>query len=267
MNRRLIDGLDAHFPAPGAAYADETSAFYFLLGRSRTCRELPTHYIGGQYLSRAHRGDPGAQPPVVPVPRAVQERAFAMLERDLFSDAAWRFSPNLLQHLGNSEWAGYGYVEIDNYGNLPLWAYAPGERHDVAPLEIAAGEQRAALAQMFQPLVLARLNDGPSESTEARPMRLADLFEWMQAGVFAELRAGKPDEAGPVRRNLQMLYARTLRGLVDAPAAGTPEAARTLARSELRALNAACKRLQASGGIDVETRAQLEALAALGEKL
>jgi hypothetical protein len=267
MNRGLLDGLDAHFPAAGAPFEDETDAFYFLIGRSRGCQELPAHYIGGQYLSRAHRGDPHAEPPVVPVPRSVQERAFHLLERNLFAESAWRFSPTLLQHLGTSEWAAYGYVNVDNYGNVPLWAYAPRERHDVAPLEIAAAAQRAALAQIFQPLVLGRLEDGPLESREAQPMRLGDLFSWMQASIFAELSQARPHAIAPVRRNLQVLYAQTLRGLIDAPKTGTPEGARSLARSELRELGSRCKRLLSDKGLDAETRAHLEALSAVSEKV
>jgi hypothetical protein len=267
MNRGLLDALDAHFPAPGAAFESETDAFYFLLGRDRTCRQLPAHYLGGQYLSRAHRGDPHAEPPVVPVPRTVQERAFRLLERNVFSANAWQFPPTLLQHLGTSEWAGYGYVEIDNYGNLPLWAYAPRPRHDVAPLELAADAQRTALAQIFQPLVLSRLADGPLESTERQPMRLADLFDWMQTSIFSELSAPAPRAIAPVRRNLQMLYARTLRALVEDPKPGTPEEARALARGELSALRASCRHRLATGALDVETRSHVEALGALGEKL
>jgi hypothetical protein len=262
MNRALIDRLDSWFPAGGAAFEDETSAFQFVLGRGNACRELPSHYIGGQYLSRAHRGDPHADPPVVPVPRNVQRRAFDMVARDVFSDGAWRFAPSLLQHLGTSEWAGYGYVEIDNYGNLPLWAYKPSERHDIAPLEMAARAQQRVLDQMFQPLVLARLGDGPLESTERSPMRMSDLFDWMRASVFSELSGSKPGAVSPMRRNLQMTYARLLRGLRDTPRAGTPEEARTLAAASLRDIATACSHALAPAGVDSATRAHLEALAA-----
>ena len=98
-------------------------------------------------------------------------------------------------------------------------------------------------------------------------MRLADLFDWMQTSIFSELSAPAPRAIAPVRRNLQMLYARTLRALVEDPKPGTPEEARALARGELSALRASCRHRLATGALDVETRSHVEALGALGEKL
>jgi hypothetical protein len=221
---------------------------------------IPTHYIGGQYLSRAHRGDPHAEPPIVPVPRTEQRRAFGMLERYLFSADAWRLPPSLLNKLGYSEWSGYGFVNFEGYGNLPQWAYAPPERHDLPVSEMIARLQAGAIRQMFQPLVLARIAAGASETGEKNPMQLADLFEWMQASVYRELGQGSKLAAiEPSRRVLQQRYLDTLITLFTQPETGAPTDARALARSELASLQGESERaLHAK--LDRVTRAHLELL-------
>jgi hypothetical protein len=258
LDRDLIAGLNAREPAAGDAYEAETDAFRMLIGRYDQCAMLPAHYIGGQYLSRAHRGDPHAEPPVVPVPRAMQRRAFDVLDTYLFSSQAWSLPPSLLDRLGYSEWAGYGYVEFEGYGNLPQWAYDPPLRHDVPYAENIANLQTAALKFMFGPVVLARIADASLESTGPDPMRLGDLFAWTHAAVFRELDAG--DKTGPIdrlRRTLQARYTDTLAGLYQSPAAGEPEDARALARAELSTLDDLTARALRSRALDGDTRAHL----------
>jgi len=258
LDRDLIAGLSAREPLPGDAYESETDAFRTLIGRYNSCALMPTHYIGGQYLSRAHRGDPHADPPIVPVPRAEQRRAFDLLDEYLFSSDAWRLPPALLQRLGYSEWAGYGYVGFEGYGNLPVWAYDPPQRHDVPYAENVAKLQSAAIAQMFKPAVLARIADARFESTASDPMRLSDLFAWMHAAVFHELDAGaRTATIDPLRRTLQASYTETLVGLYQSTAAGEPEDARALARQELSSLDEATAQALRNPALDVETHAHL----------
>ncbi len=130
MNRALMDRDAMMLPHDGRAYESATVAFRASLMRYISLASKTAHWIGGQYISRAHRGDPGAPLPIVPVPLEIQQRAFTILSGYLFSDAHLRFSPAVLDKLGYSEWAGYGYVGWETYGNLPLWAYNPPERHD-----------------------------------------------------------------------------------------------------------------------------------------
>jgi len=258
MNRALLARLNDRFPARGAAYEDETDAFRTVMGRYATCAQMPTHYIGGQYISRAHRGDPGAQAPIVPVSLADQRRAFNLLDRYLFAPDAWRLAPALLANLGYSEWAGYGYVGFEGYGNLPQFSYAPPERHDV-PLADEIGKlQSAAIAQMFAPLVLARISDTASESTVARAMHLGDLFDWMQRSIFTEVRGPvRTVSISRLRRNLQQRYLETLIGLYATPGAGAPSDARSLAHAELTTLLGKTARTARAAGLDPETRAHL----------
>jgi hypothetical protein len=262
MDRELMLHVGANFPAPGEAYEEETEAFRMAYGRYTQCALMPSHYIGGQYLSRAHRGDPGAEPPVVPVPRDVQYRAFGMLDRYLFSADAWRMPSTVLDQLGYSEWAGYGYVGFPGYGNLPKWSYDPPERHDLAFGERVTSLQARAIHQMFLPVVLARIAASASESSGGRAMRLEDLFAWMHAGIFGELASPGANAIEPSRRALQQSYLGTLVGLAVKPDAGTPSDATALARAELERVSKEATRVLGSRILDATTRAHVALLAA-----
>ena len=257
MNRRLMQTLDRRLPGSGEAPEEATTAFAAILRNYTRCATLPAHFIGGQYLSRAHRGDPHAAPAVVPVSRALERRAFGLLDAYLFSPDAWNFSPRTLRGLGYSEWAGYGYVSWPGYGNLPAWAYNPPERHDFAVVEQIAGAQNRVLAEIFEPLVLARIDENPLEAT-APTMSIADLFDWLQHSIYGNVGARS---IPLVSRNLQIDYARRLRALADKPAAGTPADAQALAREKLLELRGAVAAALSHRRADELTRAHLRNLA------
>jgi hypothetical protein len=255
MDRDLIAHLDERYPQNGAAFEDETQAFRSIFGSYQRCAVMPERYLGGQYLSRAHRGDAHAEPPVVPVSRDDQYRAFQMLDKYVFSSAAFAFAPSLMQHLGYSEWAGYGYVSLEGYGNLPRWAYAPTARHDVSATETVGRLQGTVLDYLFAPATLARIADARFESTRSNPMQLGDLFAWSRASIFGEL-GGRPGAIDPLRRGLQHRYALQLVKLATAPAFGAPSDAQALAHAELAYLDGAAGRL-AGHSRDASTDAHL----------
>jgi hypothetical protein len=262
MNRSLMDRNAQLLPRNGTAYESATVAFRGAYARYISLASRTAHWIGGQYLSRAHRGDPGAEAPIVPVPLAMQQRAFSILNDYLFSDKHLTFSPQVLERLGYSEWAGYGYVGWENYGNLPVWAYNPPQRHDYPIVDNIGHAQSAAIDYLFQPAVLARLEQNPLESS-GPTLTLPQFFAWMQQSVYREL--GERVSISLLRRNLQSIYEDKLIVLATQPAAAAPPDAQSFARLELgRIAQAATTRL-GSAGLDDATRAHLERLAQKAE--
>jgi len=260
MNHALLDRYAQLLPQPGHAYQDVSVAFGSSLMRYLTLASKTAHFIGGQYISRAHRGDPGADPPVAPVPLATQQRAFGILSSYLFSDRYLQFSPSLLSKLGYSEWAGYGYVEWDTYGNLPLWAYNPPPEHSF-PVDERIGQiQSLTLDELFQPLVLARLERNPL-LTSRRTLGLDGFFDWMHRAIFTEITSPGAHNISLLRRNLQSMYVTKLLAVVNSPAAGTPSDAQALARLELKRVQSAAEERAHAGGIDEITQAHLALLA------
>ncbi len=240
INRDQLASLNRLWPQPGHSYEEETQAFGRILRGYLGCMGTTSHFIGGQYISRAHRGDAGAAPPIVPVPRSKEKRAFDLLQRYLFDASALRVSPAILQHLSYDEWAGYGFTSWDGYGNLPAWAYNPPERHDFPLVERINAAQMQVIGYLFQPLVLQRIDENPAESS-APTMSITDLFDWLHAGIFGDLKS----PAIPlVTRNLQIAYIARLDDLANRPEKNTPADAQSLARAALQRIAHAAQNAQ-----------------------
>jgi hypothetical protein len=232
MDRNQIEQLNRFLPLPGSSYQDERDAFSGLLRGYLSCPVIASHYIGGQYLSRAHRGDANSQAPIVPVSRPQERRAFDLIETYLFSASALPIGAQTLQHLGYAEWAGYGYTGWEGYGNLPTWAYDPPERHDYTLTEQINATQMRVIAYLFQPLVLQRIDDNPSEAT-APTMSMSDLFDWLNGAIYGNLSSSG---VSTVRRNLQQQYLSKLVDVANNPEKGTPSDAQSLARLQLQTI-------------------------------
>ena len=249
MVQKLIGQLDDKLPAAQHPYDDERFGFAVLLGQYGRCPSNAAHYIGGEYLSRARKGDPGAAPPLVPVSRAEERRAFDMVDRYLFSDAAWKFSPRTLSRLVYSE-----HESFTPFGSQVAL------RHDYSVAAIAGAYQNRTLAYLFAPNVLARVADLPTKSAPGATMTLADLFSWTQTSIFGDITDGSIRNSTQVRRNLQRRYADMLRQMALRPFPGTPLDAQALARHELVALNHDLTGALSHRSLDLQTRSHLEVM-------
>ena len=260
MDRNLMNRAAQGLPYDGHAYEETSNAFSRAFFSYLSLVARAAHFVGGEYLSRAHRGDPGASAPIVPVPLPTEQRAMNLVNDYLFSDKNLAFSPNVLNKLGYSEWAGYGYVGWEGYGNLPVWAYDPPDRHDFPVVTDIGNTQRSVINFLFLPQTLGRLEQNPMQSTGAT-LSMAGLFDWMQSNVFREINGRSAQNISLLRRNLQSIYTDKLVTLVTAPAKGTPPGASALARLALVRLQAAATAKLHAGGLDDPTQAQLVLLA------
>jgi hypothetical protein len=245
----LLPKLDQRFPQTEHPYEEERVAFGVLTNQYARCTTNASHWIGGEYLSRSRRGDPHAEVPLVPVPRAEEKRAFAMLDRYLFSNDAFHYDPRTMRRLVYAE-----------HGTVSNFGYNPVPRHDLSVADMAARMQLRALSYMYAPLVLSRLADLPSKAQPGETMTIADLFAWSQASIFGDIADGRVAQATNVHRNLQRRYATMLRTLALEPPRGTPYDAQALARFELKALDRYLALAESKPGLDLQTRAHLGAL-------
>lgn len=245
----LIASLDKRFPRAQEPWDQERAALGLLVRSYGRCTQAMTHYVAGENLWRARRGDPNAPQPLTPVARDRERRAFATLDTYLFRDSAWNISPQTLRRTTYSEYedfVGFGYSETP--------------RHDLSLSQLVAYTQNGALAYMFAPLVLERLADLPAKIERGEStMTLADLFTWSQQSIFGDLESGAPGRSA-IHRNLQRTYARLLEHIAITPQPGTPYDARALARHELTVLLADLGRSEGRANLDLQTRAHLEDL-------
>jgi hypothetical protein len=257
MLHRVMDAVDERFPGEGKAYDEARRAFVSPLRLYVRDAIIPAHYIGGEYLSRADAGDPSSRPPLQPVSRSDEYAAWNLLQTYLFSDAAWRFNPNVLNRLT--------YSEVSALSQGGTWVYDPDPRHDVPVVEVAGDTQDRVLDELFAPLTLQRIDDLSVKYAHGTTMSLTDLFDWTRGGIFGDIANGRIAQAGVVRRNAQMRFAKRLSQMWIAPAKGTPTDAQALARLQLEELSRDCA-AALRGRLDELTRAHVEALAALSKQ-
>lgn len=253
-----MDAVAARFPRYEQPNQDARNAFGVPFRQYARCATMTAHVIGGEYLSRGRRGDPGEKPGVQAVPRSDEARAWQLLDQYLFSDSAWRFNPVVLTQLT--------YTEQSTIGAFATWAYNPGGRHDVDVVGLAGAAQDSALSEFFAPLTLSRLDDLQLKYAPGKTMSISDLFDWAQNSIYGDIANGRASRDGVITRNLQARYAKRLGALWTSPQQGTPDDARALARLELEVLRNDCGSALGRPGLDQLTRAHLEELDAIANQ-
>ena len=211
-------------------------------------------YVGGQYASRAHKGDPGAPPPFAPVPAAEQREAMAFLADRAFSPTAFDVPQSVLSKIGKEQ-------NFD-WGNN-LFAYG---RQDYPFVTRVLQIQTAAMNGLLDPALLARLRE--QETRVNAPFRVQDLFGQLTNSIMSEVGVNGPARLaaldGPMpRRELQRAYVDRLADMVANPAPTAPDDAVALARLHLTRISDACQRdLTATGPKSDTVRAHLMELRA-----
>lgn len=246
----LVHRLDAVFPKSDQPYSDERAAFLSMMRQYQRAALLATKYIGGLSTSRSHRGQPGGVAPFRPVARADQRQAFETLSEHIFSSKAMRFPPQLLADLGANNYSHHGMDDGDVRPDFPVEIYV-------------ANLQDSVMYTLFSPDVLSRIEDERLRVSDPKAeMSLADLFGWMQASVWDDLRPGT-SSIDALHRGLQRRYTSYLIAISLAPSSlldelGFPGDTAPLARFELRRLNDRLVQSLHSGRADVTTQAHLE---------
>lgn len=269
---QLFRDAEKKLPASGKGYAQLRSTFDLLLGGYASYTDIPIKYIGGEYYSRSHKGDPGAKAPLIPIEKAEQLRALALLNQAIFRAGAISFPTSVLHRLTPDRFADH-FAGVDPY--VTQFSYSILGRINSL--------QNAVLDQLFRPFLLNRLLDAEHETANPRTtLTLSDLFQWMSDQFFSEEARGV--NISDTRRYLQHDYLDHLVALVVNPSpqmitlpdtglppvnvASVPDDARNLAEYHLRLLrNRMAADLKRNGArLDVMTVAHLEACIKLADQ-
>jgi hypothetical protein len=249
VDDHITADLTHTFRGDTRSYQDLRQTLITVLNNDLENISTAARYVGGIYTSRSHRGQPGGAPPFAPVPRAEQQRAFALLDRYVLSAQALHVSPQLLDDVAplryGSDWSSNGTPRTD----FPM-------------REIVARVQDAAISGMFNAETMSRIaNAALRESRPGQTMNLGDLFTWTNAAVFDDLGASS---IAPTHRDLQRRFTDLELQIALLPSGamdqlGLPREIQALARYELRGVRA---RLDGAyrAARDVETKAHLDDL-------
>jgi hypothetical protein len=248
LTKGFIATLDRRFPLVQQPWSDERVAFLSLLVRYNTCAQSLTHYIAGEYLTRSRVGDPGVRTALSPVERSEEWRAFSLLDKYLFADSNWNFSPTTLERLTYTEYMPLRTSDTIRRRATTCRSSSWSATCRRAPSDVDVCTARSAAAR-----------GSADEGAPGTTMSLADLFGWTQVSIFGDLATGRLG-GSQIHRNLQRAYAQLLAQMITAPAIGTPLDAQALARLELTDLRDRIKHSLTRSGLDLQTRAHLIAM-------
>ena len=250
-----LDKLQERVVAKGEGWQRARSAFTLLLGELAHATVLATHYIGGEYTCRDHRGDPQSRPPMKPIEIAKQREAIRLIQDEILSAKAFQFKPELLRQLAPDHWydsflatGGYQYPVLQRVFSI----------------------QRIVVSRFLDGEVLRSLQEiallaEPGQET----LQMSEVFGALTDSIWSELPASDADlKKGPkialstIRRSLQREHVERLARLVLGPkresgmslmmlmfssgggsSRAAPPDARSLARHHMRQIDARVERI------------------------
>lgn len=251
--RAIWQRLEERFPTGDENYSEMRGMFEIVFGYYFDQILNTTLYVGGQSFNRdtygafSSVGFDRERLPFEAIPVEQQRQALQILDKYVFAEDAFEFSPNLLNRLAPSRW--------DDWANSPDFPLEYPIRDRISLL------QRAALRLLFSNFRLERLADLEMKTQPENALQLPEVFETLQGSIWKEVLSPRVGaiEISSIRRSLQREYLDILMGMVLRQNL-VPEDARSLAWYELRELRDELGKLIRKRGNDMDdyTRAHLE---------
>jgi hypothetical protein len=204
----LMKELDTKVVKDGDSWSRTRKAFGTLIGEWGNGAILASQYVGGQSVSREHKGDKGAREPIIPIAGAKQRECLAFLADQILSDKAYQFSPSLLRRLGTEKWMHWGSNS----------SYGMGV--DISVLETILAIQKIVLSQCLSATTLNRLQNQQLQAEPgSEPLRMEEVFRTLTDASWSEAcnlatPADEKTSLSALRRNLQREYLRRLTTMV-----------------------------------------------------
>nr|WP_146408789.1 zinc-dependent metalloprotease [Allorhodopirellula heiligendammensis] len=250
---RLLD----KFVKDGDSWAKARRGYELTLGLQMRAVSMMANWVGGAFVNRDKKGDPGNRVPVEVVPAKDQRDALKFVIETTFRDEAYGLTPEILERLGVDKW-------IDGGRSSGMSAEATWPIHDRV-LDM----QASALTLLMNPTTLRRVYDNEMRlRSETDALTLPELLSSITSSVWTELEQPCPEgrnDRNPMitslRRNLQREHLQRLVDLIleDAPSTAAYSPITNLARMELRALAASMESTmkKCEGKMDAYTLAHL----------
>jgi hypothetical protein len=209
VDKRMADLLEWG-AKDGESWYYARIAFSHLIAEKAQVLDYVGRYIGGQYTSRSHRGDPDAKPPFELVDLKTQRRAMDFVEETLFSDSFFAVPPKVLNYLAVPRWDHEG-ARINLTQDFPIH-------------EMISTLQWRNLSERLLPNTLRRIQDAEMKAEGDDQLTVAEYLQRLQRACWADSvslsrrNSGKWSEQKPfiadVRRSLQREYLGVVEPLV-----------------------------------------------------
>ncbi len=246
VSRYMLLHLGERLPKNGEGYHEFTRAYEEMLGIYSSSAAFASHYIGGLYVNRNHKGDAGLKPTLQPIDGGEQRRALQLLDTYIFSATAFDIPRSY-----------YTMLADDPFAPLTLQSYLAGPS-TYPVLDQIASIQKAALNRVLSPSVLSRVvNNEFKLGPAGNALTLESVFSTTRNSVWSDLDAKTVGNIGPLHRQLQRAHLDALIGMFLSPASGLPDDAKMLAWNDLRTIQSKIKAVKLAGQ-DTYTKLHLE---------
>ncbi len=250
---RILD----KFVKEGDSWAKARRGYELTLGLQTRSGSMMANWIGGAFVNRDKKGDPGDRPPVKVVPADQQRKALKFVIDTTFYDEAYGLTPELLERMSVDKWLdGGGFHSMSSEAAWPI--------HDRI-----LGVQASALTLLMNPTTLRRVYDNELRLPEEEDaLTLPELLDTVNKSVWTEIDKECPEDRNDrkpmissLRRNLQREHLQRLMDLVLKTSSSTAayKPISNLARMELRTLSERISSSLAKCGdkMDAYTKAHL----------
>ena len=222
------------FVEEGDSWSKARRGYEMTLSLQSRAGSMMANWIGGAFIHRDKKGDPGDRPPVKVVPAEQQRAALEFVIETTFNDDAFGITPELLERMTVDKW-------LDGASRISMSSEATWPIHDRI-----LGIQASALTALMNPTTLRRVYDNELRlPADEDALTLPELLTRIGESVWTELGEDCPDDRNDrrpmissLRRNLQREHLQRLIDLVleenSSTAAHKPIS--NLARMELRKL-------------------------------
>ncbi|MEQ1827863.1 MAG: zinc-dependent metalloprotease [Pirellula sp.] len=190
---RLLD----KFVKDGDSWGKARRGYELTLGEQMKSVSMMANWIGGAFVNRDKKGDPGNRQSLIPVAAERQRKALDFVFKNAFRDEAFGITPQLLERLTNDKWADEGMRSMGE-STFPI--------HDRV-----LGYQASTLTMLMNPTTLRRVFDNeqlvPQDQDALTLPELMDkvfneVWSELSAKAEGEVSARKP-RVSSWRRNLQ----------------------------------------------------------------
>lgn len=246
---RLIE----KFVKEGQSWARARYGYEMTLGLQTRALAMMSGWLGGAFVNRDKKGDPGNRAPITVVPVKDQREALKFVLENAFRDEAYGLTPDLLRRMTLDKWWDNLAVIFED----PTWPI-----HDRI-----MGVQSLVLTRLMNPGTLGRVYDNELMTPGQEDMiTIPEVLRKLETEIWSELDkpAANYTERQPMisslRRNLQREYIERLIDL-SMPSAWGQAAHKpiaNLALMHLRQLSARLGKALETAGLDAYTRAHLD---------
>ena len=232
-----------HFVKKGQSWAKARYGYQLTLSLQARALSMMGNWIGGSFLNRDKKGDPGDRYPVTPVPAKQQREALEFMLENAFKDEAFGLNTGLLRRMSSDRW-------IDNLSSSMTDASWPVH-------EKVMGIQASTLTMILNPTALGRVYDNEFlVEADKDAITLPEILGKLDDAIWTELKDPAKGEhttrkplISSLRRNLQREHLERLVSL-SMPGSWRGASSRPLANLATQQLRSLAKRIDAAQKVE-----------------